>query len=149
MRALVERVLEATVLVEHQAIGQIGPGLLVYIGVEKGDGDSDVQYLVDKIRTLRIFEDEAGKMNLDIAQIGGSVLAISAFTLQADARKGRRPSFDNAAVPELAKDLYQKVVQGLIQSGLTVQTGQFAAMMEVRAVNAGPICILLDSKRLF
>jgi len=149
MRALVERVLEATVQVENQTIGKIGQGLLVYIGVEKGDGEPDVQYLVDKVRNLRVFEDEAGKMNLDIAQIGGSVLAISAFTLQADVRKGRRPSFDNAAVPELAKDLYQKVIQGLVQSGLTVQTGQFAAMMEVRAVNDGPICILLDSKRLF
>ncbi len=149
MRALVERVHEATVTVDAKPVGQIGPGLLVYLGVEKGDTDADVEYIVDKVRYLRIFEDQAEKMNLDVSQKGGGVLVISAFTLQADARKGRRPSFDNAASPEMANTLYQKVVRGLTESGLTVQTGQFQAKMTVTAVNDGPICVPLDSKRLF
>ncbi len=149
MRAFVERVSEACVKVNDEIIGRIGPGLLVYLGVEKGDSDADVAYIVEKIRYLRIFEDDAGKMNLEVSQAGGQILAISAFTLQADARKGRRPSFDNAASPELANDLYLKVVAGLTAAGLTVQTGRFAAKMAVTAVNNGPICLPLDSRRLF
>jgi D-aminoacyl-tRNA deacylase len=148
MRALVERVGEATVSVDGMAVGSIGEGLLVYVGVERSDGEADVEYIADKVRHLRVFEDDAGKMNLDVSQKGGQVLVISAFTLQADARKGRRPSFDNAADPEEANILYERVVQQLRKSGAQVQTGQFRAAMKVSAVNDGPICILLDSKRI-
>jgi D-tyrosyl-tRNA(Tyr) deacylase len=149
MRALVERVLEARVEVEGEVVGRIGEGLLVYLGVEDGDGAEDMKYIVDKVRHLRIFEDEAGKMNLDVSQKGGQVLAISAFTLQADARKGRRPSFDRAGDPAVAKELYLEVVDRLREAGLTVATGQFAATMAVTAVNDGPITVLLDSRKMF
>lgn len=149
MRALVERVLEAKVTVDEQTVGAIGEGLLVYVGVEKDDSEADVNYIADKVRYVRIFEDEAGKMNLDVSQKGGRVLVISAFTLQADARKGRRPSFDNAAGPDRANALYQQVVRRLTEAGLHVETGQFRAMMKVAAVNDGPITLLLDSRRTF
>lgn len=149
MRAIVERVDEAGVEVDQEVIARIGVGLLVYVGVEKSDGEADAAYIAEKVRYLRIFEDEAGKMNLDVVQKGGEVLVISAFTLQADARKGRRPSFDNAAEPGAANELYLKVVRLLGESGLTVQTGRFRAEMIVSARNHGPICVPLDSKRLF
>ncbi len=149
MRALIERVSEAKVEVDGVIISQISRGLLVYLGVEKGDGNEDVAYIVDKIRHVRIFEDDAGKMNQDVAQIGGAVLIISAFTLQADARKGRRPSFDNAAEPALANALYLNVVERLRATGLKVQTGQFAAHMSVSVINDGPITLLIDSRKLF
>jgi D-tyrosyl-tRNA(Tyr) deacylase len=149
MRALIERVSEAKVDVDGEIIGRIGKGLLVYLGVEKGDGEEDAAYIVDKIRHVRIFEDDTGKMNQDVSQIGGEVLIISAFTLQADARKGRRPSFDNAAEPSLANELYLKVVECLRATGLKVETGQFAAHMRVCAVNDGPITLPLDSRKLF
>jgi D-tyrosyl-tRNA(Tyr) deacylase len=149
MRAFVERVAEASVTVEGEVIARIGAGLLVYVGVEKADGESDAGYIAEKVRYLRFFEDEAGKMNLDVGQTGGEVLVVSAFTLQADARKGRRPAFDTAAEPGAANALYMKVVELLRGAGVKVQTGQFAAKMYVRAVNDGPICVPLDSKRLF
>ena len=149
MRALVERVLEAAVVVGGNEIARIGAGLLVYVGVRVGDTEEDVSYLMEKIQHVRIFEDEAGKMNLDVGQKGGQVLVISAFTLQADARKGRRPSFDQAAPPALANEFYEKLVLGLREAGLSVQTGQFAAAMRVTAVNDGPITVLLDSQRVF
>jgi D-tyrosyl-tRNA(Tyr) deacylase len=149
MRALIERVSEAKVEVDGGIVGQIDRGLLVYLGVEKGDGVDDAAYIVDKIQHVRIFEDDAGKMNQDVAQIGGVVLIISAFTLQADARKGRRPSFDNAAEPALANALYLNVVELLRATELKVQTGQFAAHMSVSVINDGPITLLIDSRKLF
>lgn len=148
MRATVQRVSRAAVRVGGRTIGEIGPGLLVYLGVAAGDGDDDVRYLAEKIRGLRIFRDASDKMNLDVVQAGGSVLVVSAFSLLADARQGRRPGFDAAAAPELAQALYNEFCT-LLAASVPVATGEFRAMMEVESVNDGPINILLDSKRLF
>jgi len=122
---------------------------LVYVGVAADDGKDDVAYLTDKIANLRIFNDADGKMNLSVHDVGGSILVISAFALQADARKGRRPSFDAAAGLEQANDLYERLCQALTAGGVTVECGVFRAAMKVSSVNDGPICILLDSKRVF
>jgi D-aminoacyl-tRNA deacylase len=151
MRAVVQRVTGARVVVGDRVTGEIGPGLLVFVGVEKGDLQSDVEYIVGKIRDLRIFEDEGepSRMNRSVADIGGSVLVVSQFTLLADVRKGRRPSFDDAAPPEPARAHYEAVVRELRASGLTVATGEFQAMMRVRLENDGPVTILLDSRRRF
>jgi len=149
MRATVQRVSQAEVTVDEQAVGSIGRGLLVYLGVGKDDGPEDVSYMVDKISGLRIFNDPAGKMNLSVADISGGILLISAFALQADARKGRRPSFDPAAGPEPAERLYERVCQELADRDLSVARGVFRAHMEVTSTNDGPVCILLDSKRTF
>lgn len=149
MRALVERVHSAEVTVDGQVMGKIGPGLLVYVGVAVDDDIADVQYLADKIPNLRIFTDNDGKMNLNVQNIQGSILLISAFALQADARKGRRPSFDAAAGPDLANRLYEQLGEELARTGLSVARGVFRAHMHVKNVNDGPICVLLDSKRLF
>jgi D-tyrosyl-tRNA(Tyr) deacylase len=149
MRATVQRIANAKVIVEGRVAGEIGHGLLVYVGVAADDSTDDVGYLVDKIAHLRIFNDDEGKMNRSVADVGGGVLVISAFALQADARKGRRPSFDAAAPPEQANALYEKLCESLAAAGLTVARGVFRAAMLVESVNVGPICILLDSKRLF
>ena len=149
MRATVQRVSEARVIVDQQVVGEIGAGLLVYAAVAADDTADDVQYLVDKIANLRIFNDDEGKMNRSVRDVGGGVLVVSAFTLQADARKGRRPSFDAAAAPEPANALYERLCESLAAAGLTVARGVFRAAMLVESVNVGPICILLDSKRLF
>lgn len=149
MRATVQRVSEASVTVDGAIVGSIGPGLLVYVGVGGDDAGDDVAYLLDKITNLRIFNDDAGKMNRSVLDIAGGLLVISAFALQADARKGRRPSFDAAARPELAQQLYDRLCRDLAATGLNVQRGVFRAHMDVASVNDGPICILLDSKRTF
>lgn len=149
MRAIVERVNQAAVTVDGQTVGATGPGLLVYVGVAQDDTPEDVKYIREKILGLRIFTDDAGKMNLSVGDVGGGLLVISAFALQADARKGRRPSFDAAAGPELADQLYKLLCTELEQSGLAVARGVFRAHMHVNLENDGPICILLDSKRLF
>ncbi|MEE8169826.1 MAG: D-aminoacyl-tRNA deacylase [Phycisphaerae bacterium] len=146
MRALVERVASASVTVDDEPAGRIDRGLLVYLGVAKGDADADARFIAEKVRYLRIFRDEAGKMNCDVVQAGGAVLAISAFSLVADARKGRRPSFDSAAPPEAAEPLYERFCEALRASGVRVETGRFRTMMQVSAVNDGPITILLSSK---
>jgi D-tyrosyl-tRNA(Tyr) deacylase len=148
MRAVVQRVSRAKVIVGEETTGEIGPGLLVYVGIGD-DGPNDVHYLADKIRHLRIFQDEQDKMNLDVAQAGGAVLVVSNFTLLADARKGRRPAFTQAADPQSADRLYQMLCEELRAMGVPVQTGRFGALMSVDAANDGPINILLDSKRLF
>jgi D-aminoacyl-tRNA deacylase len=149
MRAVVQRVKQAHVEVEGRTVGQIGPGLLVFLGVERGDGEQDLEYICSKVAGLRIFEDSAGKMNLAAGDVGGAVLVVSQFTLCADARHGRRPSFSNAADPVEGERWYEAAAECLRQSGLAVQTGIFRAMMDVHLVNDGPVTILLDSRRAF
>ena len=149
MRAVVQRVSRAQVTVGNETVGAIGPGLLVLLGVEKQDDKSDAEYLVKKTAGLRIFQDDTGKMNASVVDAGGTVLVVSQFTLFGDCRKGRRPSFDQAAPPERADALYQQYVNGLRAEGLQVETGVFQAMMQVELTNDGPVTILLDSKKLF
>jgi D-aminoacyl-tRNA deacylase len=149
MRTVIQRVSCAQVKVGGEIVGSIGAGLLVLLGVSKTDTQADAAYLAQKILGLRIFEDESGKMNLSVAEARGAVLAVSQFTLYGDARKGRRPSFDQAASPELANELYQCFVQKIRDSGMKCETGRFQAMMQVELVNEGPVTILLDSHRLF
>lgn len=145
MRAVVTRVLSASVIIDGHVVSEIGQGLLVLVGVANGDGPADIDYVAGKIRDLRIFGDAAGKMNLSVTDVGGSVLAVSQFTLLADVRKGRRPSFIGAAPPEAANEAYEGVVARLRESGLTVKTGVFQADMQVASVNDGPVTIWLDS----
>lgn len=149
MRAVVQRVSAASVTVEGRKVGTIGPGLLVLLGVARGDTEKDGEYLAEKLAGLRIFEDEEEKMNRSVAQIGGSILLVSQFTLYGDVRHGRRPSFTQAAPPEEANRLYEDLAQKLQDKGLTVETGQFQAHMEVSLVNDGPVTILLDSGKSF
>ena len=154
MRAVVQRVTSARVTVDTRLAGEIGRGLLVFVGVEKGDGAEDVRYIASKVRDLRIFDDdgdESGRkrMNRSVVDIGGSVLVVSQFTLSADVRRGRRPSFDNAAPADEARRLYEDVVRELRTAGLTVATGEFQAMMRVQLENDGPVTILIDSRGTF
>jgi len=149
MRAVVQRVSRAQVSVGQEVVGKIGPGLLVLLGISKSDAQADAEYLAAKITGLRIFEDENGKMNLSLKETGGAVLAVSQFTLYGDVRKGRRPSFDEAASPELARELYEYFVLKIRQAGITCETGRFQAMMRVELVNDGPVTILMDSSRAF
>lgn len=149
MRAVIQRVTSARVTVDERTIGEIAYGLLVLLGVETGDGPADVHYIAAKIRDLRIFPDEAGKMNLSVMDRQGSVLVVSQFTLSGDARNGRRPSFASAAPPQIARALYEDVVREVKASGLGVETGEFQAMMQVALVNDGPVTILLDSRKTF
>ena len=149
MRAVLQRVSSARVDVSGEAVGVIGAGLLVLLGVEQGDSEDDLNTLLDKTATLRIFEDSSGKMNLSVTDIGGSVLVVSQFTLLADCRKGRRPGFTDAAAPEAADRYYQAFVAGLQIRGLNVATGIFQADMQVTLVNDGPVTIILDSRKRF
>ena len=146
MRAVIQRVSRASVRVDGELTGEIGKGLLVLLGVAQDDGKSDADYLAEKVTGLRIFEDEAGKMNLSVAEVRGAVLAVSQFTLFGDVRRGKRPSFDAAARPEQAKAQY---VGRIRASGLRCDTGRFQEMMDVELVNSGPVTILLDSKKAF
>jgi D-aminoacyl-tRNA deacylase len=149
MRAVVQRVSRAEVSVGEEVVGKIGPGLLVLLGVGKTDTKADAEYLAAKTTGLRIFEDENGKMNLSLAETHGAVLAVSQFTLYGDARKGKRPSFDEAAPPELARELYEYFIAKIREVGIPCETGRFQAMMQVEFVNDGPVTILLDSARAF
>lgn len=149
MRAVVQRVSRAQVSVSEEVVGSIGPGFLVLLGVAKSDAPADAVHLAAKILGLRIFEDETGKMNLSLLETGGSVLAVSQFTLYGDARKGKRPSFDEAAPPQLARELYEYFVAKIREAGVVCETGRFQAMMQVELVNDGPVTILLDSERKF
>ena len=147
MRAVVQRVSRAQVAVDGEIVGEIGRGLLILLGVGHADDEADADYLADKIVGLRVFEDENGKMNLDVATAGGGILVVSQFTLYGDVRRGKRPSFDAAAAPERARQLYEYVVARIRAAGLPCQTGRFQETMEVELVNDGPVTILLDSKK--
>lgn len=145
MRALVQRVTEASVEIDAGPVASIGPGLLVLLGVSADDEDTDVEYLVPKIVNLRIFADDANRFNRSVADVGGEVLVVSQFTLYADTRRGRRPDFTRAAPPGLAERLYEHTVSLLRETGLTVATGRFQAYMQVKSQNDGPVTIMLDS----
>jgi len=149
MRAVVQRVKRAAVRVNEGVVGSIGPGLLVLVGIGKTDSDTDVQNLAEKIVNLRVFEDEHGKMNRSLLEMGGQVLCVSQFTLYGDCRKGRRPSYDQAAGPDTAQLLYDDFVRAMRSAGIVVAAGQFRAMMEVELVNDGPVTLLLDSEKKF
>lgn len=146
MKAVIQRAKNASVTVDDQVVGAIDDGFVVLLGVTHEDSVEDIDYLVNKIIHLRVFEDEDGKMNLSLLDIGGSILSISQFTLYADTKKGRRPSFVQAAKPDQALDLYEKFNQTLINKNVQVETGEFGAMMDVSLTNVGPVTIILDSK---
>lgn len=149
MRAIVQRVSSASVSVDGDIVGQIGQGLLVLLGVATDDTQEDVNYLANKVAGLRVFEDDIGKMNLAVADVGGSVLVVSQFTLYGDCRKGRRPSFVAAAAPEHAEALYRGFVAEVKGQGIPVETGRFQVHMDVALVNDGPVTLLLDSQKQF
>jgi D-tyrosyl-tRNA(Tyr) deacylase len=149
MRCVLQRVSSASVSVDGQTVGQIGRGLLVLVGMAGGDGSADIDYVASKIRDVRIFGDDQGRMNRSIVQVGGAVLLVSQFTLLGDVRKGRRPGFEAAATPDVARRQYDELVARLRTMDLTVQTGVFQADMQVTLVNDGPVTVLLDSRRLF
>jgi D-tyrosyl-tRNA(Tyr) deacylase len=146
MRAVIQRVSSASVTVDGTTVGKIGPGLLVLLGVAKGDTEQDAAMLARKIAELRVFQDDAGKMNLSVKDTGGALLVVSQFTLYGDTRKGRRPSFDLAAPPEEARRLYEKFVEAARAEGVPVETGVFQAMMSVSLVNEGPVTFLVESR---
>ena len=147
MRAVIQRVQSASVCVDGRMTGKIDQGLLVLVGVGKGDGEKDVAYMVSKLPDLRIFEDASGKFNLSLREAGGGMLVVSQFTLYGDCRKGRRPSFIDAAEPAEARKLYEQLVFKLRERGTPVETGEFQAKMEVHLINDGPVTILLDSRQ--
>jgi D-tyrosyl-tRNA(Tyr) deacylase len=149
MRAVVQRVSRAKVTVNGLTAGEIGLGLLVLLGVGQADAETDVTYLAAKIVSLRIFEDENGKMNRSVRDVNGSVLLVSQFTLYGDVRRGKRPSFDEAAPPESARRLYEILVEHIRTGGVRCETGRFQEMMQVELVNEGPVTILLDSTKAF
>ncbi|MCH2183378.1 MAG: D-aminoacyl-tRNA deacylase [Mariniblastus sp.] len=149
MRSVIQRVSSCRVRVEDNVVGQIGPGLLVLLGVEQGDGPEDLRYTADKLLGLRVFNDDQGKMNLSVQDTGGKILVVSQFTLLGDARRGRRPSFIRAADPEHGKRLYQQMIDYLKQQGAAVESGQFQADMKVELINDGPVTLLIDSRKTF
>ena len=146
MKVVLQRVSSARVRVGDAEVGRIGRGLLVFVGVAKDDVSADVDYLAAKIRDLRIFEDDDGRMNRSVVDAGGELLVVSQFTLYGDCRRGRRPSFDSAAPPDQARELYDELVEQLRATGLKVETGQFQAMMDVELVNDGPVTLIVESR---
>jgi D-tyrosyl-tRNA(Tyr) deacylase len=149
MRAVVQRVTKASVSVQDAVVGAIASGLLVLLGVSKNDTTASADYIVEKLLGLRIFDDQGGRMNLSVREAGGAVLVVSQFTLYGDVRHGKRPSFDDAARPEQARELYEYVVAKIREQGVDCSTGEFQAMMSVSLMNDGPVTILIDSEKLF
>ena len=149
MRAVVKRVTKALVTVEDSTVGSIGLGLLVLLGVSRSDTTASADYIIDKLLGLRVFEDAEGKMNLSVREVAGAILVVSQFTLFGDVRRGKRPSFDDAARPEQARALYEYVVGKIREQGIECGTGEFQAMMQVSLVNDGPVTILIDSEKAF
>jgi D-tyrosyl-tRNA(Tyr) deacylase len=149
VRAVLQRVTSARVAVGERLVGEIGHGLLALVGVEAGDGPPDVEWTADRIRDLRVFADDQGRMNRSIADARGAVLLVSQFTLLGDCRKGRRPSFDRAAAPDDARRIYESLADALRQRGLPVETGEFQALMQVSLTNDGPVTLIVDSRRRF
>lgn len=149
MRAVVQRVARASVRVRGETVGEIGQGLLVLLAVARDDAEADVRYMVEKITGLRIFDDAEGRMNLSVKETGGALLVVSQFTLYGDVRRGKRPSWSEAAPPEVAEPLYESFVAEARKTGVRVEKGSFRQMMEVELVNVGPVTILLDSRKLF
>lgn len=149
MRAVVQRVSQSRVEVNNETVSQIDEGLLVYISIGKADGISDTEFMADKLVNLRIFADDAGKMNRSLLDVGGAILLVSNFTLHGDCRKGRRPGFDAAADPQLAQQLYKKTIELITSKGIGVENGVFGEYMHVTSTNDGPVNFLLDSRRLF
>ena len=149
MRAVVQRVKSASVTVDGELVSEIGAGVLIFLGVARDDTATELEYIANKVANLRIFEDEDGKMNRSLLETGGAALVVSQFTLYGDCRKGRRPSFINAARPEVANALYEQFISALEQQNIPTQGGAFQAMMDVRLINDGPVTILLDSDKQF
>ena len=149
MRTVIQRVTKASVSVDGNVVGSIGPGMVVLIGVEKNDSEKEIAYVAEKIASLRIFEDSSGKMNLSIKDTGGEILAVSQFTLYGDCRKGRRPSYTRAAGGDFARRCYELFIAEVAQRGIPVRTGVFGATMDVHIVNSGPVTLLIDSSRDF
>lgn len=149
MRAVVQRVAKAAVSIDGDVVGEIDKGLVVFLGITHDDCADDIGYLVDKIINLRIFEDDGGKMNLSLNDVGGALLVVSQFTLYGDCRKGRRPGFDQAARPDAAENMYNKFIDECVRRGIQVETGKFQANMRVEVDNDGPVTILLDSRKGF
>jgi len=149
MRVVIQRVLQAEVKVNNQTVGRIDKGLLVYLSVGKDNTEKDAEFIAEKLVNLRIFPDEAGKMNRNLLDVSGTILLVSNFTLHGDCRKGRRPGFDAAAQPQLAQQLYEKVADLIIRQGVPVEKGLFGEYMHVTSTNDGPVTFLLDSSRLF
>jgi D-tyrosyl-tRNA(Tyr) deacylase len=149
VRAVLQRVRQASVTVDDHVVAAIGPGLLVLVGVATGDAEADLVYVSSKVSGLRVFPDEAGKMNRSVSDVGGEVLVVSQFTLLGDVRKGRRPAFDEAEAPERAKGMYELFLERLRSAGLRVASGVFQAHMQVGLINDGPVTVLVDSRRTF
>lgn len=149
MRAVVQRVKEASCKIDEKIVGKIEKGILLFLGIGKGDEDKDLKYLVDKVLGLRIFSDDEGKMNLSLEDVEGEILIISQFTLYGDVRKGKRPSFSNSSSPEIGEAYYKQFIEEVRSRGIKAETGVFGADMDIELINDGPVTILLDSEKIF